>query len=411
MVKPQDITAQRPGIGTKKLWWQCAKGHEWEATLRSRLSGRGCPYCAGFYVIQGETDLATTHPELAAQWHSTKNGDLRPAQVSAGSGKKIWWRCEKGHEWEASPSTRSKGHSCPHCSGLRAIQGETDLVTTHPELAKQWHPIKNGDLLPTQVSAGSGKEVWWRCEKGHEWQAEVASRLNGTNCPYCSGRYAIQGETDLATTHPELAKQWHSTKNGDLLPDQVKAGSNKEAWWQCEKGHEWQARVAGRRQGNGCPYCSGRLAIQGETDLATTYPELAKQWHLSKNGDLLPTQIITGSGKKVWWQCEKGHEWEASPNTRSKGSGCPHCAGFYAIRGETDLATTRPDLAKQWHPTGNGDLLPTQVTAGSGKKVWWQCQCGHEWKQTITKRTTYRGRCPSCKKTPSDYAKEGSCEK
>lgn len=82
------------------------------------------------------------------------------------------------------------------------------------------------------------KKVWWLCEKGHEWTAVIHSRANGTKCPICTNTKVLNGFNDLATTHPQLTKEWHPTKNIDILPTQISAGSNKKVWWLCEKGHE-----------------------------------------------------------------------------------------------------------------------------------------------------------------------------
>lgn len=63
------------------------------------------------------------------------------------------------------------------------------LMEYYPELAKQWHPTKNGDLQPIDITKASNKKVWWICDKGHEWQATINNRsMRGTGCPYCAGR-------------------------------------------------------------------------------------------------------------------------------------------------------------------------------------------------------------------------------
>ena len=192
-------------------------------------------------------------------------------------------------------------------------------------MVKQWHPTKNEDLTPFYVTANSGKKVWWKCEKGHEWQAIIGDRNNGTGCPYCSGK-RVSSDNSLKKLNPELAKQWHPTKNGDLLPTGVTASSNKKVWWKCKKGHEWQAIIGSRSKGIGCPFCSNQRVCD-DNSLKKLNPELAKQWHPTKNGDLLPSGITAGSNKKVWWKCKKGHEWEATICNRSNGTSCPYCAG------------------------------------------------------------------------------------
>ena len=349
--------------------------------------------------IPGVNDLATVNPELTKEWHPTKNGDILPSQVTARSGQKVWWLGKCGHEWEAFVSNRSRGRGCPYCSGRMAIAGSTDLATVNPILANEWHPVKNGDLLPSQVTTGTHKKVWWLGKCGHEWQAAVAHRNNGRGCPVCAGKTVLPGANDLATASLKLAKEWHPTKNGGLLPSQVTVNSSKKVWWRCNKGHEWQATVSNRSRGNGCPYCSGKEILSGFNDLATTHPELAKEWHPTKNGELLPLEVMPGTNRKYWWQCSKcGQEWEATPNTRTYNkSGCPYCSGLKAIPGLTDLATVNPVLAAEWHPTKNGELSPSDVTASSGKKVWWLGKCGHEWQAVIRDRDDGHG-CPVCRK-------------
>ena len=98
--------------------------------------------------------LAELFPAVAAEWHPTRNGVLRPETVFAGSGRIVWWLCSLGHEWSASMLNRSQGSGCPCCSGNKVGQGNT-LIDLHPELAAQWHPARNGDLTPTRYDAQS----------------------------------------------------------------------------------------------------------------------------------------------------------------------------------------------------------------------------------------------------------------
>lgn len=263
----------------------------------------------------------------------------------------------------------------------------------------EWDAEKNLPLTLDSAMPGSIRKVWWKCDKGHEYQAAIASRAKkGSNCPYCSGHRAIPGETDLATLYPDIAAEWHPTKNGNLTPDQVATQSNKKVWWRCNKGHEWQAAVNNRVcKGTGCPYCAGKKALPGENDLATVRPDLAAEWHPTLNGDLTPSMVLPNSGKKVWWLCPKGHTYDSTIINRTKqNTGCPYCSGHRVWPGFNDLATKFPDIAKQWHPTLNGDLTPDQVTPGSNKKVWWICNEGHVWDAVINNRTRKGYGCPIC---------------
>lgn len=409
-LKPSDVQAQ----SNKKVWWLCpACGHEWTAQVSDRFNKRGCPICSkskraesfnkNQLIIRGS--LQEHYPEIAAEWHPTKNGELTPAQVLSRSDKKVWWLGKCGHEWLTAIKHRTKGGGCPYCAAYnrRVLSGENDLATTHPELTSEWHPTKNGSLLPSEVMSGSTKKVWWLGSCGHEWYANIYNRSRGNGCPVCSTKKATKTRIKKAMTSkdsfqlrfPELAKEWHPTKNGTLTPEQVTHGSNKKVWWRCTKGHEWQTSVWSRIQGHNCPYCSGFYPIVGETDLATVNPDLAAEWHPTKNGDLTPQDVTAGNGKKVWWQCANGHEWKAAIYSRSSGNGCPYCSGRFVIPGETDLATKRPELVKEWHPTKNGDLTPDMVSYGSGKKVWWVCSKGHEWQALVSTRFNGCG-CPVC---------------
>ena len=313
-----------------KVWWRCEQGHTWQAALDSRVNlGRNCPYCVNQEVVSGENDMATVAPEMARLWHPTRNGTLRPTDITPGSGKLIWWQCEKGHEWQANAYTVKAGSDCPYCAGKRPIVGETDLATTHPQIWTFWS--ERNRLLPTEVTAGSHRKVWWICEKGHEWEG-VISHVTGGNwgCPYCSGKRAIPGKTDLATLRPDLMKEWDFEKNV-VDPRETTIASHDKVWWKCELGHSYSSVVFSRTRENsaGCPYCAGRKVLPGFNDLATLKPKLAEQWYQPLNGALQPEDVTLGSNKKVWWQCKEGHIWRAVvySRTRKRPGGCPVCAG------------------------------------------------------------------------------------
>ena len=149
--------------------------------------------------------------------------------VLPSSNKKVWWKCQKGHEWITSVANRSKGNGCPYCSNKIVLKGENDLQTVNPTLAQEWNHKKNGNLKPNSFSSNSGQKVWWKCSEGHEWQATIDSRNNGHGCPYCTGQKALRCENDLQTVNPTLAKEWksekikvkHKNRKGRKKPDHV----------------------------------------------------------------------------------------------------------------------------------------------------------------------------------------------
>lgn len=207
--------------------------------------------------VMAEKKYVIDNAELMAEWNWEKNNELgfNPETLTLGSNKKVWWKCSKGHEWQASVGHRSQGRGCPYCSGKKILKGYNDLQTVNPSLAKEWDCEKNNGLMPDDVSPNSHLKAWWKCREGHEWQAKIYHRNNGIGCPYCSGRYAVKGENDLQTVNPVLANEWNFEKNDGLTPLEVLPNSNKKVWWKCSNGHEWQATIANRSKGRGCPVC------------------------------------------------------------------------------------------------------------------------------------------------------------
>lgn len=397
-LKPAEVAAG----SVRKVWWKCDNGHSYQSIILNKVStNMPCPYCSNRMTLQGFNDLATTNPQLLNEWDYEKNTHIHPTTINKHYSRKAWWKCAYGHSWEAAVNTRVNGTGCPYCCNRYVLQGHNDLLTIRPELAAEWDYEKNEDLRPENVVAGGDRRIWWKCAYGHSWEASLASRVSSNSgCPYCANQKFKTGYNDLKTKYPELAKEWNYEKNNGLLPENVVAGGEKRVWWKCDKGHEWQSIISSRINGRGCPYCSNKKLLPGYNDFATVYPELVHEWNYEKNGDLRPEDVSCGSMTKIWWKCSKGHEWYLSPNQRRRLDGsmaqCKYCAGKAAIPGETDLATTRPDLAKEWNYEKNTNISPTDVKAFSAKKVWWKCsKCGFEWISTISNRSNGNG-CPNC---------------
>jgi len=365
---PTTVTAG----SNKKLFWICKLNHVWDAPPHKRVKGSGCPICSGNKVLAGFNDLATTHPDIAAQ-----ADDWDPRTISKGSNQKLRWKCGSNHKWTATSNSRTSGLGCPICSNQQVLAGYNDLATTHPEVAAQadgWDP--------TTVTHGHKSKRPWRCERGHKWESAVSGRTSqGRGCPICSNQQIIPGYNDLNTINPALASQADGWD-----PRTVSPNARAMHKWKCELGHKWKSAVYSRASGIGCPYCSNKKVLAGYNDLATTHPELAAEavgWD--------PTKISFGIGKKLKWICKFNHSWEASPNSRTK-SGCPVCAGRVVVPGFNDLESVNPLLASEadgWDPK--------TCTSSSSKIVGWMCKEGHKWKAAIYSRTAGND-CPSCAK-------------
>jgi len=299
---PTKVGAMSPA----KMSWVCEKGHRWPARVSERQEGTGCPYCANKKILVGDNDLATTHPDLAAQ---TDGWD--PTTVVAGATKAYDWVCEKGHHWSMIVRNRTRqGQNCPYCSNHRVLAGFNDIATLEPEWAKQadgWDP--------TTVLPGSHQKLPWVCEKGHHWTCPPQDRKFG-GCPYCSNQQVQPGYNDMATTNPDLAAEADGWD-----PTTVVAGTQQRLKWVCKLDHRWTTSGAQRASGQGCPYCANTKVWPGFNDLATVNPTLAAE---ADGWD--PSTVLPKSMAKKNWICALGHRWPASIANRSNGSGCPSCS-------------------------------------------------------------------------------------
>ena len=208
-------------------------------------------------------------------------------------------------------------------------------IIEHPlyeKLLKEFHPTKNGNLKLSDFSYGSHVKVWWKCYgtkfNDHEWEATIEKRFNGRGCPCCVGQKIVLSNC-LMTINPMLASQLHPTKNGNLTAYDVTVCSGKKVWWFCTDtdatDHEWEAAICDRINGRGCPCCEGQKVVLSNC-LCVVNSEIAKTWHPTLNGNLTPFDITACSGEKIYWLCEKGHEWKTSvANRTTRGDGCPIC--------------------------------------------------------------------------------------
>lgn len=395
--------------------------------------------------------------EFMTEWHWEKNNKLglNPEKLTKGSGKKAWWKCKNGHEWEAIISNRNKGTGCPYCSGRLPIIGETDLQTTNPKLSSEWHPSKNGNIKPTDVKANSVKKIWWQCKLGHEWQESPNNRTRGNGCPYCSNRKILKGFNDLATTHPELLKEWDYDKN-IISPTQVSAGSHEYAWWKCDFGHQWNAEIKNRSQGCGCPKCRSKTSFPEQailfycnqiTKAENRNVEFGKEidiympeykigieyngeyWHKNrKDYDNSKKQYLHDLGIRLISINENRELNENSvlddtinyiynatyenlfcfviptifsligvkkPDIHPDDDIAKIHEQYMFIKKENSLAVKYPELIKEWDYEKNGSLTPYMVSCNSNKKVWWKCANGHQWKSVIASRSAGCG-CLEC---------------
>ena len=260
-----------------RVWWLCPKpcsscggAHKWESRIDNRTKEgmpTGCPFCSGRSVCECSS-LAALQPDLMTQWDYAGNEGLYPEHISLQSGRKVSWVCSLHGPWRAAVSDRVMGTGCPQCAVQSRVENKSKrglLKDEHPELVAQLHPTKNANINLDKLTSGSDVKVVWvcydrqnapaGCTHAHEWTTKISRRTGnarhkGCGCPYCFGQVVCPCNS-LAVKAPEVAAQWHPTRNGSKRPDSVGPYSNLIVWWQHTSEltgdvHEWKAQVGGR---------------------------------------------------------------------------------------------------------------------------------------------------------------------
>ena len=216
-----DLTTTHPGLAAqlkdqslatsltfgshKKPIWLCDKGHEWPTPVIKRTGrGDGCPYCSGKKVLPGFNDLATTHPELAAQ---LKDQSLATS-LTAGSHKKPIWLCDKGHEWPTPVYDRTKGRGCDGCAKYGFDQTQPAFVY----LVSQ-KPLHPEDSIIVKLGISNTHSLDTRLAKHAKRGLTEVLRTR----EYPLGSQAAEKETEFKHYLKKLHSKFRVTK--DELPD------------------------------------------------------------------------------------------------------------------------------------------------------------------------------------------------
>jgi rubrerythrin len=303
----------------------------------------------------------TSRPELTDDWHPTRNADLSPDVLGVYSTARVWWRCSAcGHEWQATVKSRAAcGAGCPRCYSEDAARRaremhaqrvpERPLSATRPELAAELDPARNRELDASALTVGSGRRVWWRCRAcGHEWQtrsatgpAVAAVRLAPADTRHrvahsrsCTPICALNGTPPAtASSTPRLSAAAPERRPGGGAQAVGTSGG--------------QESNLGRDSTPSCPQCYRANVLV--PPLAAARPELLKELHPDRNGQLDPSTLRQWSWEPVWWRCSTcGHQWQTSPANRVRGRGCPSCA--------------RRQAADRRQRTREGRFKPTTTT-------------------------------------------------
>lgn len=473
---PNDVASK----SSKLVWWTCPDcGRNYRSIISNRTRlGEGCIDCGRKRVglknskPKQKRSVAELYPDLVSEWHPTKNGDMTPYNTAGRSQKNIWWLCSKcGCEYKSKPYSRSRAKfGCPDCKSThlselakKPADGQS-LAEAYPEIAAEWHPEKNNGIKASDICKRTNVNYWWKCSIcGNEWKAAPSNRVGEhSGCPECSKKlrvsfpekalafYLSQHFTDLEeNAKPDFlngtgfeldiwipsintaveydGQAWHKNAERDLKKNKVcnDAGIRlirvRES--ECATLDDELSIIILRSDCRGTNDLSDAinecmriiLGVAQDVDverdyqhiaskvfatietgsIVELYPDVASEWHPTKNGDLVPSMFTPGTITKVWWQCSVcGYEYRTRIAHRCNGHGCRRCASKKnAIKkakptpGES-LRDKFPDIAEEWHPYKNDDKTPDKVKCGSRVRVWWQCSnCSKEWETTVATRT------------------------
>lgn len=449
----------------KKVKWICKNGHHYEKDIHSRCQGTGCPKCSGVN-FEHKRNLFEEYPTLLQEVDIDKNPLNTVQDISSGSAKKIYWKCEQGHSYEMSAVNKIKSRGCPFCHNKRVMAGENDLVTWckdngRTQILDDWNYEKNM-VLPNEITYGSNVKAWFKCHIcGYEWQTVVNSRtIQHSDCRMCSRRInssfpeqcvfyyvsiffpdAVNGDRSILDGReldiwvPSLrfaveydGKKWHKNDSKDIEKDKLckdrgiilyrirekgckELNSADSILFEYEYG-DWNALskiIIEILEDVGMKNCDVNISrdeyIVKEkyytqslaNSLGSLYPQLAKEWHPTKNGKITPDLIIAETHDLYHWLCPEGHTYKASPKNRIRmNSNCPYCSGQKVLQGYNDLETTHPEIALDYDNNKN-TRKSYEVSRGCSDFVWLKChKCGYEFYYQLNTYVSNGGLCPVC---------------
>jgi len=431
-ISPYQITT---GSG-KMVWWRCsAKHHLFQRPVTKEATRNlQCPICK-----EENQKYLSERRDLMEKWAFEENEALGilPHQITAGSNKKVWWRCSAKHHLYLRTISKeaTRNPQCPVCK-----EENQKYLSDYPELLKEFAYELN-DISPEELTEGSDTRVKWRCKKhGHVWVTAPYHRIKEkTGCPYCSNKKVLQGFNDLLTVNPPNLRYWDYDKNDKegILASNYTPASKQNAWWLCDKGHHTYnsivnvinrktacfecmedkkqasadavARIKKRQE----VYAKRRERVKARQEfimLAKQKALLEKQkryitiiepfWDYDEN-QKKGFKLENVSLQRVYcWKCSNGHKWKADLGSILNNPKCPECT----IE-ENSISKKYPYLADVYDTEMNGGIPPEKCLALDAKYSWWTCRKGHTFIATIASAAKHKERgCMYCDKEKSFYS-------
>lgn len=405
----------------REAWWICQNGHEYQMPIVKKIRNpNSCPICSGHRTASGINDFATLYPEIASEWHPTKNRDLKPENFSKKNGTKVWWMCSFGHEWQATIHDRVGDRTgCPECNKRR--------VTSFPEQAilfyvKQLYPDainKYKDIFDNSMeldiyipSIKCGIEFdgahWHKTENEHSREHKKYEICKKYGILLLRIKERTEEHWDDVADHIwyiDDRKHFRNQNLEQIISALLYSIDRNDNLWHRKNRNSYVNMISVNLDRDFARINSYLSEISNS--LAAKRPDLVADWDYEANYPLTPEMFTTGSNDYANWKCSKcGHRWRTTINQRGRkqGSGCPVCS--LEIRGKEfsknylaehgSLADNYPTLAAEWHPTKNGEMTANDIPLNYNEKVWWLCKkCGYDWLASPNNRAKKVG-CPAC---------------
>lgn len=381
------------------FWWHCDICDEnFESTLASMIRSRntaskGCSFCSGKKVNK-ENSFAALHPEVMDEYDPSN--EIDPYTVPEYSNKNVKWICRnnKDHRWEARFQCRSRGQG--NCNICRGYQYGKMFYEDHAEYEQYYDTSKNQRPFSSLFSM-SNDYVWWKCDKGHEFQRSVYNRIHRfRDCPLCNRTIVVKGVNDFQHTYPEIKDIWDYEAN-DRTPDTISDRCNDKFYFTCNKGHQYASSLSTVKANRfGCLVCNNTIIQEGVNSLVDTDFQLSQEF--SPNEERKPTEFTNKSAYYALWRCNvcnNDYRWPIKDRALNDQS-CPFCNNRYTKLGVNSLLDTDSELANEYAPDNEYDI--TRVNKESRTWAYWICpKCHGRYGAYVNEREVGDDSCPYCK--------------
>ena len=394
---PEEVTYR----SNKNFWWKCPEGedHEWESSPSKRYQAPGCSICRGLTVVFSNS-LAGTFPELLNEIDFDKT-DVDPKEIYYQTTAKLPWKCIRcSHKWAVPVRARTYMKSgCEKCStqtSMPELRVFTELQHLFPDAERRSKlGGKEADVyIPSLKAVVEYDGSYYHKNLENEDNKKTAI-FNNLGLTVIRAREEPLDCSELDVQVPKRLSKLESSHIMEIL--KLIEIANPTISDIVESYSENDSFVADEEYRRLISYLP---APPPEESLAEKKPELTKEWNYEKNHPLTPEMFYPRSGSRVWWICQKDHEWDATIDKRSGGKNddgrnCPYCSNRRVGYGNS-LADAYPEVAKWWFQPLNKEVTPSDITYASGRRSWFTCKNNHVRKRRVVDLTTEVRKCGHC---------------